>query len=141
MPMHAREILETCLYADDLEAAERFYTRVLGLARIAAVPGRHVFFRCGGRVFLVFNPEKTSAGGGPVPGHGATGPGHTCFAASAEEMDGWREHLRAKGVEIEQEVEWPGGGRSIYFRDPAGNSVELGTPRIWTIDEAETFGR
>jgi hypothetical protein len=37
-------------------------------------------------------------------------------------------------------VEWPGGGRSIYFRDPAGNSVELGTPAIWAIDDEETFG-
>ncbi|HYH79748.1 MAG TPA: VOC family protein [Longimicrobium sp.] len=138
--MQAREILETCLYADDLEAAERFYTDVLGLTRITAVPGRHVFFRCGGRVFLVFNPEKTAAGGGPVPGHGATGPGHACFAASAGELGGWREHLRARGVEIEQEVEWPGGGRSIYFRDPAGNSVELGTPSIWKLEDAETLG-
>jgi catechol 2,3-dioxygenase-like lactoylglutathione lyase family enzyme len=138
--MHAREILETCLYADDLEAAERFYTNVLGLKRITAVPGRHVFFRCGGRVFLVFNPAKTAEGGGPVPGHGATGAGHACFAASDEELPAWRVHLRAQGVEVEQEVEWPGGGRSIYFRDPAGNSVELGTPRIWGIGEAETFG-
>ena len=138
--MQAREILETCVYAEDLEAAERFYSDVLGLEKDAAVPGRHVFFRCGGRMFLVFNPAKTAAGGGPVPGHGATGPGHACFAATAGELDRWRDHLRAKGVEIEAEVEWPGGGRSIYFRDPAGNSIELGTPAIWKINEEETFG-
>ncbi|HET7459850.1 MAG TPA: VOC family protein [Longimicrobium sp.] len=138
--MRAREILETCLYADDLEAAERFYTDVLGLVKITAVPGRHVFFRCGGRVFLVFDPAKTSPEGGPVPGHGAQGPGHACFAATDDELDRWRDHLRANGVEVETEVEWPGGGRSLYFRDPAGNSIELGTPRIWGIEEAETFG-
>jgi catechol 2,3-dioxygenase-like lactoylglutathione lyase family enzyme len=138
--MRAREILETCVYADDLDAAERFYAGVLGLAKIAEVPGRHVFFRCGGRVFLVFNPEKTQGGGGPVPGHGASGPGHACFAATVDELPRWREHLTAQGVEIEAEVEWPGGGRSLYFRDPAGNSIELGTPSIWKIEEAETFG-
>ena len=27
-----------------------------------------------------------------------------------------------------------------YLRDPAGNSVEIGTPRIWEIDEAEVLG-
>jgi catechol 2,3-dioxygenase-like lactoylglutathione lyase family enzyme len=55
--MHAREILEACVYADDLAAAERFYAGVLGMEVIARVEGRHVFFRCGGRVFLVFNPQ------------------------------------------------------------------------------------
>jgi catechol 2,3-dioxygenase-like lactoylglutathione lyase family enzyme len=138
--MRAREILETCIYAEDLDAAERFYTGVLGLERIARVEGRHVFFRCGGRVFLVFDPRET-AGGGMIPGHGATGPGHACFAATDDELEGWRAHLRASGVEIEQEKDWSGGGRSIYFRDPAGNSIEIGTPSIWGIGDAETFGR
>jgi catechol 2,3-dioxygenase-like lactoylglutathione lyase family enzyme len=138
--MQAREILETCLYASDLEAAERFYAGVLGLERIAKVEGRHVFFRCGGRVFLVFNPAKTAEDGGLVPTHGATGPGHACFAVAEKEMGAWRVHLHARGIAIETEVDWPGGGRSIYVRDPAGNSVELGTPRIWGIEETATFG-
>ena len=137
--MRAREILEAVVYAPDLEAAEAFYTDVLGLEPVGRVEGRHVFFRCGGRVFLVFDPAAT-IGGERIPGHGATGPGHVCFAATAGELEGWRAHLRAKGVEIEQEVEWPGGGQSIYFRDPAGNSVELGTPKIWALEDEETFG-
>jgi catechol 2,3-dioxygenase-like lactoylglutathione lyase family enzyme len=139
MTMHAREILEAVVYASDLEAAEAFYEDVLGLEPVARLEGRHVFFRCGGRVFLVFDPAAT-IGGERIPGHGATGPGHVCFAATADELEGWRAHLRAKGIEIEQEVEWPGGGQSIYFRDPAGNSVELGTPKIWALKDEETFG-
>lgn len=137
--MHAREILEACVYAEDLEAAERFYTIVLGMEVITRVEGRHVFFRCGGRVFLVFNPGATQ-GGGAIPGHGATGPGHVCFAMGADEIDGWRAQLQAHGVAVETEYTWPGGGRSIYFRDPAGNSVELGTPTIWRIPDAAAFG-
>lgn len=137
--MRAGEILEACVYADDLEAAERFYAGVLGMEVITRVEGRHVFFRCGGRVFLVFNPAAT-AGGGAIPGHGATGPGHVCFAMRDDEIDGWRAHLRTRGVEIETDHTWPGGGRSLYLRDPAGNSVELGTPRIWGIAEAEAIG-
>ncbi|MFL5539505.1 MAG: VOC family protein [Longimicrobiaceae bacterium] len=139
MTMRAREILEAVVYAPDLEAAEAFYTDVLGLEPVGRLEGRHVFFRCGGRVFLVFDPAAT-IGGERIPGHGATGPGHVCFAATADELEGWRAQLRAKGIEIEQEVEWPGGGRSIYFRDPAGNSVELGTPKIWALKDEETFG-
>jgi catechol 2,3-dioxygenase-like lactoylglutathione lyase family enzyme len=48
-------------------------------------------------------------------------------------MDAWRDHLAARGVDIEAEVQWPRGGHSLYFRDPAGNSLELASPRIWGI--------
>jgi len=137
--MRAREILEACVYAADLEAAEGFYTEVMGMEVITRVEGRHVFFRCGGRVFLVFNPAAT-ARGGAIPGHGASGPGHVCFAVREDEIEGWRAHLRARGVEIETDFAWPDGGRSLYLRDPAGNSVELGTPAIWRITDAEAFG-
>ena len=138
--MRAGEILEACVYADDLEAAERFYTEVLGLETLARVEGRHVFFRCGGRVFLVFAAARTREGGGGIPGHGAEGPGHVCFAMREDEVEAWRARLHAYEVEVESDHAWPSGGRSLYFRDPAGNSVELGTPRIWEIEEGETFG-
>jgi catechol 2,3-dioxygenase-like lactoylglutathione lyase family enzyme len=48
-------------------------------------------------------------------------------------MPQWRAHLEGRGVEIESQVEWPNGGRSIYFRDPAGNSVEIATPELWEL--------
>jgi catechol 2,3-dioxygenase-like lactoylglutathione lyase family enzyme len=133
--MRVREVLETCLYTRDLHAAEAFYRGVLGLERMVAVQGRHVFFRCGGRVFLVFNPDRTSAPGGELPPHGTAGATHVCFAVRDDEIPAWREHLRSHGIAVEAEVEWPRGGRSLYLRDPAGNSVELGTPRIWGIGD------
>ncbi|HEX2204040.1 MAG TPA: VOC family protein [Longimicrobium sp.] len=136
--MRVREVLESSLYAADLEAAERFYTRVLGLEVIARVAGRHVFFRCGARVVLVFDPERTREGG-EVPGHGAEGPGHLAFAIPEADLGAWRRHLLREGVAIESDYTWPRGGRSLYFRDPAGNSLELGTPRIWDIAEGEIF--
>ena len=131
-------ILESALYVSDLDEAERFYGEVLGLRRIAKVEGRHVFFRCGAGVLLLFNPEATreppSADARlPVPPHGTKGEGHLCFAASAEELEEWRRHLQAAGVGIEAELEWPQGGRSIYFRDPFGNSLEFAEPRIWGL--------
>lgn len=138
MSVRVREILETSLYAEDLEAAERFYAEVLGLETIARVPERHVFFRCGDRVFLVFNAARTLEGG-MLPPHGATGPGHVAFAVAEAELAEWRARLEAHGVEVETEFAWPGGGLSLYFRDPAGNSIELGTPAIWRIPEARIF--
>jgi catechol 2,3-dioxygenase-like lactoylglutathione lyase family enzyme len=137
VPTPAR-ILETVLYAVDLVAAEAFYTGVLGLERVARVEGRHVFYRCGDQVLLIFNPAVTNVPPKPeaklpVPPHGATGPGHVCFAASAAEIEQWKQYLLGKGVAIEADFQWPSGGRSIYFRDPAGNCLEFAEPRIWGI--------
>ena len=130
-------ILETVLYAKDLAAAESFYRDVLGLAPFAKVKTRHLFYRCGDQVLLIFNPDATSVPPAPdalpVPPHGMDGEGHVCFRASAAEIDSWRSALAAKGVAIEADFEWPGGGRSIYFRDPAGNCLEFAEPRIWKL--------
>ncbi len=124
-------VVETALYAENLEQVERFYTDVLGLRVIAKELGRHVFFRVGrGSVLLAFNPQATLAGG-VLPAHGARGPGHFALGIRAEALDAWRDWLIERGVTIEKEVTWPSGGSSLYFRDPAGNSVELVTPGLW----------
>lgn len=83
-------------------------------------------------MFLVFNPEATSVEGTPFPVHGATGPGHTAFEVKPEALDTWRVRLSEAGVRIETEIDWPNGGRSMYFRDPAGNSIELATRQTWS---------
>jgi len=134
--MQAAAILEAALYVSDLGQAEQFYSGVLGLEVIARAEGRHVFFRCGKGVVLLFNANATEVPPAadarlPVPPHGARGPGHLCFAANAEEIEAWKQKLVAKGVAIEADFEWPNGGRSIYFRDPSGNSLEFAEPRIW----------
>ena len=89
-------------------------------------------------MLLVFNPDESvkppSNPAMPVPVHGTNGEGHMCFAGTAQEIDHWAKALQAAGVEIEADFCWPGGGRSIYVRDPAGNSVEFAEPRIWGID-------
>lgn len=137
--MQAERILETCLYATDLNAAERFYTEVLGLAVISKMPGRHIFFRLAHSVFLVFNPDVTEhpmpMPYGTIGAHGARGPGHACFMMTDDQISPWRERLKALGVPIESEIDWPQGGHSIYFRDPAGNSIELATPALWGLEE------
>ncbi len=138
--MKVQEILETCLYVNDLEAAEHFYTTVLGLPLYSKSEGRHVFFRCGSRMFLLFNPAATEIADVGVPTHGARGRGHVAFAIPFHDFAEWKECLSRHGVAIEQSVEWPGGGRSLYFRDPAHNSVELATSATWRIDEEEFFG-
>ena len=126
--------LESALYADDLAAAEDFYGGVLGLKRIQRQEGRHVFFASGASMLLIFVPAATrvaAAAAIRVPVHGASGPGHYCFSVEPEALDRWRTYLPGKGIEIETEITWPNGARSIYVRDPAGNSVEFAEPGLW----------
>lgn len=137
-------ILESVLYVDDLDIAEDFYGRVLGLEKISRVGNRHVFFRCGDGVLLLFNPAETVKPPAPdaklpAPPHGTKGDGHLCFRGTADEIGKMRAHLEKNGVAIEADFHWPArgdepaGGRSIYFRDPAGNSLEMAEPRIWGL--------
>lgn len=137
------EVLESALYVLDLQAAEEFYTDVLGLTLYSKLEGRHVFLRCGDRMVLLFNAEATAvSAGGPkdAPTHGAKGEGHLAFAAMDREIDQWKQQLVENGVEIEKEIHTQ-GGRSIYFRDPSQNCLEIASPRIWGIPEETLSAR
>lgn len=133
--------LETALYADDLDAAVGFWQGVMGLDCFQRHEGRHAFFRITDtphpQVLLVFRAEATEQPPAPdarlpVPPHGARGPGHFCLAAARRTLDDWRRHLESRGIAIEADFHWPNGARSIYLRDPAGNSIEIADPAIWS---------
>lgn len=126
-------LIETSLYADDLAAVEAFYADVLGLTVHSREPGRHVFFQVGAsNMLLVFRPEATLRGD-VLPPHGTQGPGHVALGIATDQLEAWRARLAAHGIAVEKEVAWPRGGKSLYFRDPAGNSVELITPGVWGL--------
>jgi catechol 2,3-dioxygenase-like lactoylglutathione lyase family enzyme len=128
-------ILETALYVDDLDASVGFYRDVLGF-RVLLTDARLVAMDAGqATVLLLFRRGATIAGakvpGGWIPPHDGHGPVHLAFAIAADALADWETRLRQHGVAIESRVRWSGGGQSIYFRDPAGHSVELATPGTW----------
>ena len=138
------KVLEACLYSNDLPAAEEFYSRVLGLEVYLPATEREVFFRCGDCMVLIFDPRKTrladsSVSGAPdgIPTHGAVGVGHLAFAVSPDELEAWRTRLNRHSVEIDSEVRWPNGARSLYFQDPAGNCLELTVASLWQHSAGE----
>src|SRR5262245_4610608 len=105
---------------------KRFYEDVLGLRLVDGPDELSAAFRPpDGGVLLLFDPARSGEAGRAVPSHGADGAGHIAFTAPPGDLDRWRGRLEELGVEIEREVEWGGGRRSLYVRDPAGNSVEL----------------
>ena len=57
---------------------------------------------------------------------------HFCFAVSTpEDVRAWEKWFEEKGVKILGKVDWPRGGRSVYFSDLEGNVGEIGSRGIW----------
>jgi catechol 2,3-dioxygenase-like lactoylglutathione lyase family enzyme len=121
---------ETVLYTDDVAALAAFYADVVGLEQIDPPDPHSAAFRLSdGNVLLVFDPRRTATAGRFIPEHGTTGAGHVAFKVA--DLDAAAHELRSHDVELEREITWPKGGRSVYFRDPAGNSVEFVEGEIW----------
>ena len=125
-------VLETALYVTDLDRSVAFYQRVLGLP-LASEPRDRMcalsltanqvllLFRKGGSVQAAVTPY------GRIPAHEGDGSLHVAFFIPSSDFELWRDRLRRFGVDIESLVIWPGGGRSIYFRDPDNHAIELKT--------------
>jgi catechol-2,3-dioxygenase len=137
-PPAFNRILESSLYVNSLERSAEFYRRVFDLEVMLydermcalAVPGRQVLllFRRGGSV----RPSQTPFG--VIPPHDTQGSQHLCFSITHETFAAWRSHLMALNITIESELVQPHGGLSLYFRDPDGHSIEMGTSGLWAND-------
>ena len=128
-------LLETSLYARDLQRTAAFYRDLFGLKTLVDSP-RLVAFEIARRsVLLVFQAGATEEdvveARGTIPGHDGCGRLHVAFSLGADDLDAWRERLAERGVAIAGEYRWPRGGTSLYLRDPDGALVELATPGLW----------
>jgi catechol 2,3-dioxygenase-like lactoylglutathione lyase family enzyme len=128
-------VLETAIHTGNMERSRRFYEEVIGLEPMFADQRLTAYDAGRGSVLLVFlrgaAEEAVTLPGGTIPGHGGAGHLHFAFAIRAGELGPWEQRLREHKVEIEARMDWPGGGKSIYFRDPDGHLLELATPGLW----------
>ena len=112
----------------DAERTVGFYRDVLGLGVVRDgtsdddPQSRHVWFAAGDQLISFMEyPELPPAASGVGAAH------HFALAvATPEELDGWVEYLRGRGVETTAVME-RSGFRSIYVRDPDGHLVEIAT--------------
>lgn len=125
-------ILETALYCDGgtRPEMERFYSEVLALREVTRFDDG-VAYRVGGGILLLFDTQKLGRRAEPYSRHGAKGAGHICLAAARGAYEGWKQRLAGHEVRIDHEASWPGGARSVYFRDPAGNLIEIADRDLW----------
>jgi catechol 2,3-dioxygenase-like lactoylglutathione lyase family enzyme len=138
-------LLETALYFDDVGQAVRFYQDLFGFSRLSGSTQRDATFAAlelPGRAVLLFfkkgaNAQPVDTGGGIIPPHGGEGRLHFALAIPNDAYESWKLKLAAQSIPIESEIRWPPGGRSLYFRDPEGNLVELATSGLWAFQSPE----
>jgi catechol 2,3-dioxygenase-like lactoylglutathione lyase family enzyme len=121
-------ISEVSVYVSDLQRAEAWYQRVVGLETVGKGDS-FCFLRAGDDATLrqriiLFVAGRTQHQDRP-PSHGAVGPTHVALGARLEDLDLFRRALQEADVAIEQQITWPSGDESIYFRDLDGNSLEI----------------
>ncbi len=128
-------IIETALYVDDLERARDFYETKLGLAPLLKTATLFAYDVGGQSVLLLFQRgaslQTQRSDNGSIPPHDGSGPLHIAFAVDEAELAAWEEKLEQLGIAVEGRMQWGGGGKSLYFRDPDGHMLELVTPGLW----------
>jgi catechol 2,3-dioxygenase-like lactoylglutathione lyase family enzyme len=137
-------LLETALYLDDVGLEARFYQDLFGFRLLSGSTERDAVFAAlevpGQAVLLFFkkgaNAQPVDTGRGMIPPHGGAGSLHLAFTILTDSYQSWKTKLVARNIKIESEVHWPRGGRSLYFRDPEGNLVELATPGLWSFADS-----
>ncbi len=121
-------VSELVLEVVDLDAAERFYSGVLGLPVVERWRDREaIWLMAGERTRIgLWRPQVGLAGG--------RGGVHVHFAMkiAEEDFDAAVERLRGLGQPVETMGFSDGRGRAAYVDDPDGNVVE-----IWTWDVGE----
>ncbi|HMO57697.1 MAG TPA: VOC family protein [Roseiflexaceae bacterium] len=122
-------ILETALYVDDPQHSAAFYQGLFNCASVAVSDRLIALAVVPGQVLLLFK-KRASLALGPTA-HDGDGQLHIAFAIAAEDLDAWRIQLHNSGIAVIEDRVWELGGRSLFFRDPDGHLVELGTPGIW----------
>jgi lactoylglutathione lyase len=126
--VRATGINHVSISASDLEASTRFYEEVFGMERIPSpvfeTPVQ--WLRVGGLQLHLFLDES-----GEAPTRHHLGLTIDDFAAAYEVIrartsDEWGSRL----------VELPSGQVQLYFRDPAGNLIELNWPDADSLDRS-----
>jgi catechol 2,3-dioxygenase-like lactoylglutathione lyase family enzyme len=127
-------IIETCIYSSNLKEMKLFYKDKIGLESLSEDANRHVFFKVGKSMLLIFNPEVTLNERDTI--HGAITPPsivHFAFGIKEDEFKTIKQAILDEKINIEKETVWENGGVSIYFRDPGGNLVEIITEGTWPL--------
>lgn len=123
-PLRAiRNLDYVIVFARDMAAMRKFYAEILGLPVYRDVHPSWIEYRIGGSLLaltergFVFNDPPTPKGALSL---------QLAFRVTAKEVDACAEALRRQGIRLVGEpTDQPWGHRTLFFRDPDGNVLEI----------------
>jgi catechol 2,3-dioxygenase-like lactoylglutathione lyase family enzyme len=118
-----RAIDYTVIFARDMVAMRRFYEDILGFPLLRELSPRWIEYRVGENTLALARPSQTAADP-PTPNGSASL--QLAFRVSAAEVDQCADELVRQGVKLlSPPTDQVFGHRTLFFRDPDGNLLEV----------------
>jgi catechol 2,3-dioxygenase-like lactoylglutathione lyase family enzyme len=118
-----RAIDYTVIFVRDMEAMRRFYENILGFTLLRTLSPNWFEYRVGGNTLTLARPGLT-ASDAAVPNGSASL--QLAFKVSAPEVDQCADVLLQQGVVLlSPPTDRDFGHRTLFFRDPDGNLLEI----------------
>lgn len=118
-----RAIDYTVIFVRDMAAMRRFYEDVLGFPLLRELAAGWIEYRVGGNTLALARPRLTAA---DVPTPNGSASLQLAFKVSAPEVDRCADELLRQGVTLlSPPTAEVFGHRTLFFRDPDGNLLEV----------------
>jgi catechol 2,3-dioxygenase-like lactoylglutathione lyase family enzyme len=123
-PFHAiRAIDYTVIFVRDMDAMRRFYEDVLVLPLLRELSPNWIEYGLGPNTLALARPSLTRADAPTPPGTAAL---QLAFKVAPAEVDACADELVRQGVAlVSPPTDRPFGHRTLFFRDPDGNLLEV----------------
>lgn len=113
---------------DDVDEATTFYVEQLGFRLVTRMGPAFTIVERDGLTLWLSGPQSSAAR--PMPDGAQPGPGGwNRLVLQVDDVPAEIDRLRAAGVRFRNDPVTGPGGTQIVLEDPAGNPVELFTPR------------
>jgi lactoylglutathione lyase len=118
-----RQIDYTVIFARDMAAMRHFYGTVLGFPVLNELSARWIAYRVGSTTLALAEHGGRFKDPAPPPGVLSV---QLAFRVAPKLVDACAAELAAAGVKIESPpTDQPFGHRTLFFRDPDGNVLEI----------------
>jgi catechol 2,3-dioxygenase-like lactoylglutathione lyase family enzyme len=123
-PFHAiRAVDYTVIFVRDMAAMRRFYEGVLRFSLTRELSAGWIEYQIGSNTLALARPGRT-AKDAPTPAGSASL--QLAFKVAADDVDRCADELVRHGIDLlEPPTNQPFGHRTLFFRDPDGNLLEV----------------